>query len=220
MRWAVLIALWLTALIPAAVGLVVIYALPEGRTVQGSASPLIPLAVAAVLAVLGLLAPPAGAHPGRKGRSRPSAARWLLLIVALALQILTVSVFIMAVFAPNLFGRQAPMIAPAVVFYLAASLVSAGLFFLMSRFNSDQRPNLMRWVAFWAGLYTFQWTASLALLLIYSVPGEPLATYPFQAGLACLAFLPFGLLGLGLAREHVRPAAEDRPVEPPPEREQ
>jgi hypothetical protein len=158
-----------------------------------------------------------GARPPAAGRG--GAGRWVALAAGLAVLLGGWILSLMAIYVEPVLRAVGSPAGFAVACTVLAWLAGCLLLYLASRPNTDQRPNLMRWLVLGlAFFFTAHLPLVLSLILIYA-PGEFLAPAPVSAAWASLAYLPLAALFLLIARDF-RPAPARRAAPPPPREEQ
>lgn len=177
--------------------------LPSGYHVKGSNIFYLPFVIGALqvlLAVISILLSRGSNPPPLKS---PTLFKWGLFFLGLLFLFTGFVIFSVSLYSPYLFGSEHPLPNFGVTFWLIVSVILSLILYVVSRKNSIQRPNLMRYYAMAVGTLAAFVTTVQALILIYAMPFEPPSAFPFLSGLITIAFLPFGLLILGLSKDYV-----------------
>lgn len=179
------------------------YGLPQSHNIQGSNISYVPLTIG----VLQLLAAVFSIFLSRRINPPPlkslTPLRWVLLVVSVIVLFCGFAVFSVSLYSPYLFGSQHSVPKIGVISWLVITLIVAAILYVVSKMNSARRPNLFRYIALVVALIAASLTTVQALILIYAVPVEPPAAFPFLSGLMTIAFIPFALLLLGLSKNYV-----------------
>ena len=202
LKWAVAFVLWGLALLPLAQGLILAYAVPPDRPLIGAANPAIPLIMACVMVAMGVVALLLKKSYTQPPKISARGVRWVVLIVVVLFHFSALIAALMAIYSPQVFGSREPVPQTGLWAYIIMVTACAVGYYVISRMNSEHRPNLFRWVVFWVSTNFWTWTTILGLIMFYSVPGEPTPVYASLSAITQLAYIPFGLLQLGLARDH------------------
>lgn len=198
------------------VGLILVYALPPQAVVMGKNIPVLPFCTGAVSVILGLMGIPMSSKPKESSEKSCPILGWFM--VGLGVTVLASGwVFAcVALYSPQLMGSVTPLPGLAIYSLMGVSATMAAFFYLVSRISIPSRPNAIRGVimhsAFVANFVYFL----AVLILIYAVPGDPRATFPFQAGLGTGISIPFSMVIFLMAKDWVTKSATDNENNQPP----
>ena len=87
--------------------------------------------------------------------------------------------------------------------WLIMSLFLAIILYFTSKMISTQRPNMMRFFALVMVLIAATQTIVQSLILIYAMPVKPPTVFSLLAGMMTIAFIPYALLILVIAKSYV-----------------
>ncbi len=160
---------------------------------------------AAILSLSYKHSPPPGA-PVKASNSRWALlARWVLLISGELAYLFWFLITLHFMNTPEWGQQNSEKIIGIVYALIITSFVGCALCYLASRFNSAQKPNLMRWVALGSGFFfVANPPAVVALSLVMPPPNTPGFIYAHAASLLMLAYLPLIALFTLLAKDFQR----------------
>jgi len=171
------------------------------RILQGPDIPYIPLIIGIILLSLAILCLFISKLSSRSLNRSPR-FRWLWLILAEVILITGLALALFAIYVPRcIIYERVSYPGFSCLFWLPFVTIASLIFYKASRMNSDNYPNLMRYVVFLFNFAQPYYSVILALIFIYAVPGK--ISYAFWAAIITIGLLPPCLVMLGLARDHV-----------------
>ena len=187
---------------PLLTGLILIFALPEGKEIIGSGMPYIPFIVGLIIIIMAALALKLPKKETQLAGSRGLIIGWILFILGVVVQFSGLSFALMSIFTPHIFSSINPVPATGVPGFLCFTVAGCLLLYLSSKSTTAARPNLFRWIVFFAIFLFFDQTTIISLILIYAVPSQPPAIYPLLSSINTLSYLPFCLTIFLLAKDY------------------
>lgn len=186
--------------------------LPSGYTIEGPNIVFVPLVIGALQVLLAIMTIYMSRRVNPPPLKNPTFFRWVVLGALVLLLFCGCAIINMSIFSPHILGSAHAVPIIGVASWLVMFLILAVSLNIVSKKNSIQRPNLMRYFALLISVLAAFLTTSLALVLIYAVPFEPPTTFPFLSGLMTIAFIPLALLLFGLSKDYVsvKSAEENR----------
>ncbi len=179
------------------------FGLPQSHVIRGPDISFVSFVVSVMLLLSAVLSIHLGRRVNPPPLKSPTFFRWVLFFIGVLILLGGFVVFSVSIFSPDLFGSENSVPEIGVIAWLIVFLIVSLILYVVSRMNSKQRPNLLRYFALAVGVLAAFVTIIQALILIYAVPVNPPATYPFLSGLMTIAFLPLALLILGLSKDYV-----------------
>ncbi len=199
--WFGLAYLVLLAAQPLVVGLVIVYALPH-KTRLGPDIPFLPLAIAAVMMLLGgacMLIRKVSANTG----NFRSFLRWLWLVLGVLPLCLGFIFWQVTIWAPQFLKSNNSLPGVGSPVWLIVILITSIVLYLISRQNTQRYPNLMRYVVAVFPLLIVSCNTVFAMTLLYAYPHPPKTSATFWAAMISLGYLPPALLVVGLVRDFI-----------------
>ena len=179
-----------------------------------SGQPVIPLLVALLLVIVGILA----LIPWRKRvpvlPEKVSIIRWAFWVGGVLTGLLGVFLFHLALNSPESFGHDEPMAVLGCWLFALCDTAGAVLLYFASRGNSAAAPNLMRWWVLAALFIPFGDRVKICLGdLMPTILGKPAGNFTDEASWLSLAMLPTALLILVMALQWVHQPRRKRSVQ-------
>jgi hypothetical protein len=185
------------------IGLIMTYSLPPGYEVSGSAKPYIPFSVALLIIIMAVLSLRSGGEEIELSVNRPVLIGWILLALGIVVQLSGLSFALMSFFTPHIFGSSQPVPGISVPGFLGATVIGCLMFYLSSKRNTNAHPNSLRWIVFFLIFVIYDQATIISLILIFALPAQPPATYPYLSSINTLGYLPFAFAIFLLAKDYI-----------------
>jgi hypothetical protein len=199
--------------------LVLTFVVPSWQLQDNPLAVWAPALVSLLALVLGVVSLFVGRGDRPPAAGRGGAGRWVALAAGLAVPFGGWFLSLMAIYVEPVQRSVGSPAGFAVACMVLAWLAGCLLLYLASRSNTEQRPNLMRWLVLGVAFFLFAYLPLVLSMILVFAPGQLLPPAPGPAAWASLAYLPLAGLFLLIARDfRPAPARRAAPAPPPEDR--
>jgi len=182
--------------------LILMYSMPQDKEIIGNGMPYIPFFVGLIIIIMAVIVLKLPKKETRSAGNRSLILGWILFLLGVTVQFAGLSFVLMSFFAPPIFNSVNPVPGTGVPGFICFTVAGCLMLYLSSKTSTASRPNLFRWIVFFTILLFFDQATVIGLILIYAIPSQPPATYPYLSSINTLSHLPFALAIFLLAKDY------------------
>ena len=177
--------------------------LPPSSLTKGSNLPIIPIIICIINLLLAVYSIFKIKNVNPPFLKRRTFTRWFLIAIGAFILFCSFTLFSVSLFSPYLFGSEQPVPQIGVICSVVVAVILSVILYFASKMNTTERPNLFRYIAMGGAFFAVNLTSVQCLMLIYAVPVQPPTAFPSLSGVLTIAYIPFSLLLLSLAKDYV-----------------